>query len=85
VTPASRAPIVRRPTRGIPAVAPGDVRLGNYGETLVIDRGLAKVLGRKETDATESAPVAAMDSRLTQAGKAARPCGHEPRGSSWQA
>jgi serine/threonine-protein kinase len=49
---------------------PGNVMLGKFGETLVVDWGLAKVLGRKEGDATESALVSSGDSGLTQAGKA---------------
>lgn len=49
---------------------PGNVMLGKYGETLVVDWGLAKVLGRAEMEATEGVLAGSADSALTQAGKA---------------
>ena len=33
---------------------PGNIMLGKYGETLVVDWGLAKIVGRKETHATSA-------------------------------
>ena len=35
---------------------PGNIMLGKYGETLVVDWGLAKVLGKSDIEATESRP-----------------------------
>jgi formylglycine-generating enzyme required for sulfatase activity/tRNA A-37 threonylcarbamoyl transferase component Bud32 len=49
---------------------PGNVMLGKYGETLVVDWGLAKVLDRAEAEATEGMLIRSGDSALTQAGKA---------------
>jgi tetratricopeptide (TPR) repeat protein/tRNA A-37 threonylcarbamoyl transferase component Bud32 len=50
---------------------PGNIMLGKYGETLVVDWGLAKVVGRAELQAPEGLlPVPAGDSALTQAGTA---------------
>jgi formylglycine-generating enzyme required for sulfatase activity/tRNA A-37 threonylcarbamoyl transferase component Bud32 len=49
---------------------PGNVMLGKYGETLVVDWGLAKVLGKAEVEMTEGPLVSSRDSGLTQAGKA---------------
>jgi serine/threonine protein kinase/Flp pilus assembly protein TadD len=50
---------------------PGNIMLGKYGETLVVDWGLAKVVGRAELEAPEGLlPVPASDSALTQAGTA---------------
>jgi serine/threonine-protein kinase len=49
---------------------PGNVMLGKYGETLVVDWGLAKLSGA-EAEATEGGlAVSSGDSGLTQAGKA---------------
>jgi len=49
---------------------PGNVMLGKYGETLVVDWGLAKVTGQTETNATDSLPLSAGDPAMTQAGRA---------------
>jgi serine/threonine protein kinase/formylglycine-generating enzyme required for sulfatase activity len=49
---------------------PGNIMLGKYGETLVVDWGLAKVLGKADVQATEGALVRSGDSTLTQTGKA---------------
>ncbi len=51
---------------------PANVMLGNYGETLVVDWGLAKVLGGAGTAATEGAlsPTRSGDSAETQQGAA---------------
>jgi tRNA A-37 threonylcarbamoyl transferase component Bud32 len=49
---------------------PGNVMLGKYGETLVVDWGLAKVLGQGDVETTEAALVRPGDSGLTQAGRA---------------
>jgi WD40 repeat protein/tRNA A-37 threonylcarbamoyl transferase component Bud32 len=49
---------------------PGNVMLGKYGETLVVDWGLAKVLGTADVETTEGVLASSDDSALTQAGKA---------------
>jgi tRNA A-37 threonylcarbamoyl transferase component Bud32 len=50
---------------------PGNILLGKYGETLVVDWGLAKVVGRAELEATEGVlPTPASNFALTQAGTA---------------
>jgi tRNA A-37 threonylcarbamoyl transferase component Bud32 len=48
---------------------PGNVMLGKYGETLVVDWGLAKVLGQAEVEVSEGLLVSSADSALTQAGR----------------
>jgi serine/threonine-protein kinase len=50
---------------------PANIMLGKYGETLVVDWGLAKLLGREEAEATEG-PLRAIlsgDSTMTQTGQ----------------
>jgi serine/threonine protein kinase len=51
---------------------PGNVMLGKYGETLVVDWGLAKVLDRADVEATEAPlqPTLGGDSAKTQTGAA---------------
>jgi serine/threonine protein kinase len=53
---------------------PGNIMLGNYGETLVVDWGLAKVLGRSETPSASSEPAMKTEissgSAATEMGKA---------------
>jgi formylglycine-generating enzyme required for sulfatase activity/serine/threonine protein kinase len=49
---------------------PGNIMLGRYGETLVVDWGLAKVTGQADVEVTEGLLVSSADSALTQAGKA---------------
>jgi formylglycine-generating enzyme required for sulfatase activity/tRNA A-37 threonylcarbamoyl transferase component Bud32 len=49
---------------------PGNVMLGKYGETLVVDWGLAKVLGEADVEVSEGLLVTSADSALTQAGRA---------------
>jgi tetratricopeptide (TPR) repeat protein len=53
---------------------PGNAMLGRYGETLVVDWGLAKAVGRKEGDPGSEEgtlrPTAASDSAPTQLGSA---------------
>jgi serine/threonine-protein kinase len=49
---------------------PANVMLGKYGETLVVDWGLAKVLGKTDVETTEGVMVGSGDAALTQAGKA---------------
>src|SRR5262249_25522794 len=49
---------------------PGNILLGKYGETLVVDWGLAKVIDRAEAENTEGLLPTPLggDSALTQAG-----------------
>jgi serine/threonine-protein kinase len=49
---------------------PGNVMLGKYGETLVVDWGLAKVLGQADVEVSEGLLASSADSALTQAGRA---------------
>jgi Flp pilus assembly protein TadD/tRNA A-37 threonylcarbamoyl transferase component Bud32 len=49
---------------------PGNIMLGKYGETLVVDWGLAKATGKADVEVTEGLLVPSADSALTQAGKA---------------
>jgi serine/threonine-protein kinase len=51
---------------------PGNVMLGKYGETLVVDWGLAKVLDRADAEVTEAPlqPSLSGDSAMTQTGTA---------------
>jgi formylglycine-generating enzyme required for sulfatase activity/serine/threonine protein kinase len=51
---------------------PGNVMLGKYGETLVVDWGLAKVLDRADTETTEGPLCSNLsgNSAMTQAGAA---------------
>jgi serine/threonine-protein kinase len=51
---------------------PGNVMLGKYGETLVVDWGLAKVLNGSAADVTEAPlrPSRSNDSTMTQTGTA---------------
>src|SRR5262249_53009404 len=51
---------------------PGNIMLGKYGETLVVDWGLAKVLERADTETTEGPLRSSVsgDSAMTQTGAA---------------
>jgi serine/threonine-protein kinase len=49
---------------------PGNVMLGPYGETLVVDWGLAKTVGEAASPEGTLRPTAATDSAPTQAGSA---------------
>jgi formylglycine-generating enzyme required for sulfatase activity len=51
---------------------PANILLGQYGETLVVDWGLAKVLGRAEADTAEGPlrPSLSGDATITQTGAA---------------
>jgi serine/threonine protein kinase len=53
-------------------IKPGNIMLGEYGETLVVDWGLAKVVGRPETDEGGNEPTmpALATSAQTAAGRA---------------
>src|SRR5262249_31767458 len=49
---------------------PGNILVGKYGETLIVDWGLAKVVGRAESEISEGLLTpAGGDSGLTQAGR----------------
>jgi WD40 repeat protein/serine/threonine protein kinase len=49
---------------------PGNVMLGKYGQTLVVDWGLAKVLNRADVEITEGPLRLSGDSAMTQTGQA---------------
>jgi serine/threonine protein kinase/formylglycine-generating enzyme required for sulfatase activity len=49
---------------------PGNIMLGKYGETLVVDWGLAKVMGQADGETTEGALISSGDSGLTVTGNA---------------
>src|SRR5262249_32571568 len=51
---------------------PGNILVGKYGETLVVDWGLAKLVGRSDLESSEGLlhTPASGDSALTQAGTA---------------
>jgi formylglycine-generating enzyme required for sulfatase activity/tRNA A-37 threonylcarbamoyl transferase component Bud32 len=49
---------------------PANIMLGKYGETLVLDWGLAKVTGQADVEVTGGLQISPADSALTQAGRA---------------
>jgi serine/threonine protein kinase/formylglycine-generating enzyme required for sulfatase activity len=51
-------------------IKPANVMLGKFGETLVVDWGLAKVVGQGDIETTDSLVVSSGDSALTHAGQA---------------
>jgi serine/threonine protein kinase len=53
-------------------IKPGNIMLGEYGETLVVDWGLAKLVGRPETSEGDNEPtmLALATSAQTQVGRA---------------
>src|SRR5207248_11278039 len=60
---------------------PANILLGSYGETLVIDWGLAKVLGRASDDGAPDRETTRPGNQLTPSNEAVATVGHDVHGT----